>query len=55
MLRSVGYYCTYQGKWHLSRAYRDPSDPTPSTNALEPYGFSEFNSWGDLDGVPGRA
>jgi arylsulfatase len=50
MLRAAGYYCTYQGKWHLSRAYRDPSDPTPSTDALEPYGFSEFNSWGDLDG-----
>lgn len=50
MLRDVGYYCTYQGKWHLSRAYRDPADPRPTTDALEPYGFSEFNSWGDLDG-----
>lgn len=50
MLRSAGYYCTYQGKWHLSRAYKDPSDPRPTTDALEPYGFSEFNSWGDLDG-----
>jgi len=50
MLRSAGYYCTYQGKWHLSRAYRDPSDPAASTNSLEPYGFSEFNRWGDLDG-----
>ena len=49
MLRSAGYYSTYQGKWHLSRAYRSPGDP-PSTDALEPYGFSEFNSWGDLDG-----
>lgn len=49
MLRSVGYYCTYQGKWHLSRAYRSPSDP-PSVDALEPYGFSEFNAWGDIDG-----
>ncbi len=50
MLRSAGYYCTYQGKWHLSRAYKDPADPRPTTDALEPYGFSEFNSWGDLDG-----
>lgn len=50
MLRTAGYYCAYQGKWHLSRAYKDPSDPRPSTDALEPYGFSEFNDWGDLDG-----
>ena len=21
MLRTAGYYCAYQGKWHLSRAY----------------------------------
>jgi arylsulfatase A-like enzyme len=50
MLRTAGYYCTYQGKWHLSRAYKDPNDPRPTTDALEPYGFSEFNDWGDLDG-----
>jgi arylsulfatase A-like enzyme len=50
MLRTAGYYCAYQGKWHLSRAYRDPNDPRPATDALEPYGFSEFNDWGDLDG-----
>ena len=50
MLRSAGYYCTYQGKWHLSKAYRDPANPVPSEDALEPYGFSEFNSWGDIDG-----
>jgi arylsulfatase len=50
MLRATGYYCAYQGKWHLSRAYKDPGDPRPTTNALEPYGFSEFNDWGDLDG-----
>jgi arylsulfatase len=50
MLRSVGYYTAYHGKWHLSRAYLDPADPTPTTDALEPYGFSDFNAWGDLDG-----
>ena len=27
MLRSQGYYCTYQGKWHLSNAYVDPAKP----------------------------
>jgi arylsulfatase len=50
MLRSVGYYCTYQGKWHLSKLYLDPVDPKPTTDALEPYGFSEWNDWGDIDG-----
>jgi arylsulfatase len=50
MLRTAGYHCAYQGKWHLSRAYKDPADPRPTTDALEPYGFSEFNDWGDLDG-----
>jgi arylsulfatase len=50
MLREVGYYCTYQGKWHLSRAYRSPGDTHSTADALEPYGFSEFNPWGDLDG-----
>jgi len=50
MLRDTGYYCTYQGKWHLSNAYVDPEHPAPTTNALEPYGFSEWNDWGDIDG-----
>jgi arylsulfatase len=50
MLRSQGYYCTYQGKWHLSNAYLDPANPVSTVDALEPYGFSEFNDWGDIDG-----
>jgi arylsulfatase len=50
MLRAHGYYCTYQGKWHLSNAYVDPSKPVSTMDALEPYGFSEFNDWGDIDG-----
>jgi arylsulfatase len=50
MLRSLGYYCTYQGKWHLSNAYVDLANPVSTVDALEPYGFSEFNDWGDIDG-----
>jgi arylsulfatase len=50
MLRKHGYYCTYQGKWHLSNAYVDPSNPISTVNSLDPYGFSEFNDWGDIDG-----
>ena len=50
MLRGHGYYCTYQGKWHLSNAYVDPAKPVSTVDALEPYGFSEWNDWGDIDG-----
>lgn len=50
MLRSSGYYTTYQGKWHLSKLYVDDAHPGPTTDALEPYGFSEWNDWGDIDG-----
>ncbi|MFE6746122.1 sulfatase-like hydrolase/transferase [Kitasatospora purpeofusca] len=50
MLRQAGYYTTYQGKWHLSNCYVTPENPGPTTDALEPYGFSEFNDWGDIDG-----
>jgi arylsulfatase A-like enzyme len=50
MLRAQGYYCTYQGKWHLSNAYIDPANPVSTVDALEPYGFSEWNDWGDIDG-----
>ena len=50
MLRAEGYHCTYQGKWHLSNAYIDPEHPSPTTDALEPYGFSDWNDWGDIDG-----
>jgi arylsulfatase len=50
MLRRQSYYCTYQGKWHLSNAYVDPAKPVSTSGALERYGFSEFNDWGDIDG-----
>ena len=50
MLRGQGYYCTYQGKWHLSNAYVDPAKPVSTVDALDAYGFSEFNDWGDIDG-----
>jgi arylsulfatase A-like enzyme len=50
MLSSQGYYCTYQGKWHLSNAYLDPANPRSTVHDLEPYGFYEWNEWGDIDG-----
>jgi arylsulfatase len=50
MLGAQGYYCTYQGKWHLSNAYLDPAAPRSTVDDLEPYGFHEWNDWGDIDG-----
>jgi arylsulfatase len=50
MLGAQGYYCTYQGKWHLSNAYLDPANPRSTVRDLEPYGFHEWNDWGDIDG-----
>ena len=50
MMQAAGYYTAYQGKWHLSNAYRTAENPTPTTKALQPYGFTEFNDWGDIDG-----
>jgi arylsulfatase len=50
MLAAQGYYCTYQGKWHLSNAYLDPANPCSTARDLEPYGFYEWNEWGDIDG-----
>ncbi|HET7801898.1 MAG TPA: sulfatase-like hydrolase/transferase [Humibacillus xanthopallidus] len=50
MMRAAGYYTSYQGKWHLSNAYLSPTKQTSTVDELEPYGFSEFNDWGDIDG-----
>jgi arylsulfatase A-like enzyme len=49
MLRAAGYYTTYQGKWHLSNFYVEPGGARTG-DWLEPYGFSEWNDWGDIDG-----
>jgi arylsulfatase A-like enzyme len=50
MLREQGYATTYQGKWHLSNFYVEPGSHADTTDWLEPYGFSDWNSWGDIDG-----
>ncbi len=50
MMQAAGYYTAYQGKWHLSNAYRTPANPGETSKALQPYGFTEFNDWGDIDG-----
>lgn len=50
LLRAQGYATSYQGKWHLSNLYVDPANPVSMVDALEPYGFSDWNEWGDIDG-----
>jgi arylsulfatase len=47
MLRDLGYHTVYKGKWHLSEL------PTEGTReAMEPYGFSEYQDFGDVIGGP---
>jgi arylsulfatase len=47
MLRDFGYHTVYKGKWHLSEL------PTEGTReAMEPYGFSEYQDFGDVVGGP---
>lgn len=45
MLREQGYYTAFKGKWHLSESRR-------GEDMLEPYGFSDYQQWGDMFGVP---
>ena len=47
MLRNVGYYTAYKGKWHESEFPEGDS-----TDAMEPFGFSDFQEWGDAYGAP---
>jgi arylsulfatase A-like enzyme len=45
LLRDQGYYTAFKGKWHLSEV--------PKTeDALERYGFSDFQQWGEMFGAP---
>ncbi len=58
MMRSLGYHTAYKGKWHLSNVNRGrkfggvAGGIYPNAqNALEPYGFSEFNFYGEAVGL----
>ena len=47
MLRDLGYYTAYKGKWHLSEF------PTKGSRvAMESYGFSDYQDTGDVQGGP---
>ncbi|MFN3651261.1 MAG: sulfatase-like hydrolase/transferase [Armatimonadota bacterium] len=45
MLREQGYYTAFKGKWHLSSVAR-------REDALEEYGFADFQQWGEMFGAP---
>ncbi len=47
MLRNLGYYTAYKGKWHESEF---PEGDT--TDAMEPFGFSDYQEFGDVYGAP---
>ena len=54
MLRQCGYYTAYKGKWHLAFE-NEPTDEEQAhayVNALERYGFSDWNPAGDVMGHP---
>jgi arylsulfatase A-like enzyme len=45
LLREQGYYTAFKGKWHLSSVPR-------SEDALERYGFADYQQWGEMFGAP---
>ena len=47
LLRDLGYYTAFKGKWHESEF---PQGDTK--DALEPYGFADFQESGDVFGAP---
>jgi arylsulfatase len=47
LLRDQGYYTAFKGKWHESEF---PEGDT--SDAMEPYGFSDFQESGDVQGMP---
>jgi arylsulfatase len=52
MLREVGYYTAYKGKWHVSVI--EPADrfSGSTVGALEEFGFAEYTNDGDPVGIP---
>lgn len=45
LMREQGYYTSFKGKWHCSELPR-------SEDALERYGFSDYQQWGEMFGAP---
>ncbi|MEM7140134.1 MAG: sulfatase-like hydrolase/transferase [Actinomycetota bacterium] len=55
IFRDLGYHTVYKGKWHLSNIHGGPDHGgqrfIDTTDALEPYGFSEYTHDGDHHGI----
>lgn len=49
MLRKMGYYTAYKGKWHLNRDF-DNNDDSLLTKEMEKYGFADYYGPGDIIG-----
>src|SRR3954471_4931419 len=45
LLRGQGYHTAFKGKWHLSEVPR-------GEDALERFGFADYQQWGDMFGAP---
>lgn len=45
LLRQQGYYTAFKGKWHVS-------NPPHTEDALERYGFADYQQWGEMFGKP---
>jgi arylsulfatase len=50
MLRKIGYYAAYKGKWHLNRSFDEGEPVRLFTAEMEQYGFSDYASPGDVVG-----
>ncbi|MGE5201482.1 MAG: sulfatase-like hydrolase/transferase [Acidobacteriota bacterium] len=52
MLRDLGYYTAYKGKWHLTKEFETVNElGTPTkifTKEMEAYGFSDYFGIGDI-------
>ncbi len=48
MMKEIGYYTAYKGKWHISN-FKEPGKS--SVNELEKYGFSDYQEYGDTTGA----
>ena len=55
IFRALGYHTVYKGKWHLSNLHGGTDFTSQrfvdTTDALEPYGFSEYTHDGDHHGI----
>ena len=53
LMRKLGYYAAYQGKFHLNRELEEHSDPPQfiGRELLNDYGFSDYTGIGDSIGM----